>query len=58
MENQNKIILLKDLGMENPTQNSTYKRIHLGYFNTALDGALAYDNYIIEHNLEHTKNFT
>lgn len=29
----------------------------LGYFKTALDGALAYDNYIIKHNLEHTKNF-
>lgn len=34
------------------------KRIHLGYFNTALDGALAYDNYITVNNLEHTKNFT
>ena len=34
------------------------KRISLGYFNTALDGALAYDNYIIKHNLEHTKNFS
>jgi len=29
----------------------------LGYFKTALDGAKAYDNYIIKHNLEHTKNF-
>lgn len=35
-----------------------YKRIHLGYFNTALDGALAYDNYIINNNLEHTRNFS
>lgn len=33
------------------------KKIHLGLFNIALDGALAYDNYIIKHNLEHTKNF-
>lgn len=33
------------------------KNIHLGYFDTALDGAKAYDNYIIQNNLEHTKNF-
>lgn len=33
------------------------KQRSLGYFNTALDGALAYDNYITEHNLQHTKNF-
>ena len=34
-----------------------YKLIHLGSFLTALDGAKAYDNYIISNNLEHTKNF-
>lgn len=34
-----------------------YKRIHLGYFLTALDGAKAYDKYVIDNNLEHTKNF-
>lgn len=34
------------------------KRIHLGYFNTALDGALAYDKYVIDNNLEHTRNFS
>ena len=28
------------------------KRIHLGYFQTAEDGAIAYNNYIIENNLE------
>lgn len=33
------------------------KKIYLGTFNTAIDGAKAYDNYIIKHNLEHTKNF-
>lgn len=34
------------------------KVIHLGYFNTALDGAKAYDNYIIINKLEHTRNFS
>ena len=28
------------------------KRIHLGSFPTAVDGAIAYNNYIIENNLE------
>ena len=28
------------------------KRIHLGYFQTAVEGAIAYNNYIIENNLE------
>lgn len=28
------------------------KRIHLGYFPTAVEGAIAYNNYIIENNLE------
>lgn len=34
------------------------KSIHIGLFDNPLDGALAYDNYIIKHNLEHTKNFS
>ena len=28
------------------------KRIHLGYFQTTVEGAIAYNNYIIENNLE------
>ena len=28
------------------------KRIHLGKFKTAVEGAIAYNNYIIENNLE------
>ena len=32
------------------------KRINLGYFNTAIEGAIAYNNYIIENNLEHPLN--
>ena len=28
------------------------KRIHLGYFKTAVEGAIAYNNYIVENNLE------
>ena len=35
-----------------------YKEIHLGYFKTALEAAKAYDNYIIDNNLEHTKNLS
>lgn len=33
------------------------KKIHLGRFDNPYDGALAYDRYIIENNLEHTRNF-
>ena len=32
------------------------KKIHLGYFDTPEEGAVAYNNYIIENNLEHTLN--
>lgn len=35
-----------------------YKDVHLGVFNTALEAAKAYDKYIIENNLEHTRNFS
>ncbi len=34
------------------------KEISLGYFDTAINGAKAYDKYVIENNLEHTKNFS
>ena len=33
------------------------KTIYIGSFDTAIDGAVAYDKYIIDNNLEHTKNF-
>lgn len=32
------------------------KRIYLGYFSTPLEGAIAYNNYIIKNNLEHPLN--
>lgn len=32
-------------------------RLFLGYYKEAIDGALAFDKYIIENGLEHTKNF-
>ena len=35
--------------------NCSFK--HLGYFDTALESALAYDKYVIDNNLEHTRNF-
>lgn len=33
------------------------KTICLGYYDNPLDGALAYDNYVIKNNLENTTNF-
>ncbi len=33
------------------------KVLHLGYYDTKIQAAQSYDNYIISHNLEHTKNF-
>lgn len=33
-----------------------YKYIHLGCFDTAEEGAIAYNNYVIENNLEHPLN--
>lgn len=33
-----------------------YKKIHIGYFKTVEEGALAYNKYVIENNLEHTLN--
>lgn len=33
-----------------------YKEIYLGIFDTALDGAKAYNDYVIKNNLEHTLN--
>ena len=33
------------------------KRNHIGCFKSAIDAAIAYDEYIESHNLEHTKNF-
>lgn len=35
-----------------------YKRITLGTFKTKIEAAKAYDKYIIDNNLEHTKNFS
>lgn len=35
-----------------------YKRIHLGYFAEKIEAAKAYDKYIIDNNLEHTRNFS
>lgn len=32
------------------------KTIYLGYFNTPIEGAIAYNNYVTENNLEHPLN--
>ena len=34
------------------------KSIYIGLFNTSLESALAYDKYVVDNNLEHTKNFS
>lgn len=34
------------------------KNIHLGTFLTKIDAAMAYDKYVIDNKLEHTKNFS
>lgn len=34
-----------------------FKLIFLGYFDTSLEAAKAYDKYVIDNNLNHTKNF-
>ena len=34
------------------------KSIYLGHTENVFEGALMYDNYIVKHNLEHTKNFS
>ena len=33
------------------------KQIYLGLFKTAIEGARAYDKYVIDNSLEHTRNF-
>ena len=33
------------------------KDLYLGYFDTAIEAARTYDQYIVDNNLEHTKNF-
>lgn len=33
------------------------KVVQLGYFDTALEGALVYDKFVLDNNLEHTLNF-
>lgn len=33
------------------------KEIYLGSFDSNIEGAIAYDNYVIANNLEHTRNF-
>ena len=42
----------KDINKYMSYINVDKKRIHLGYFQTPLEGAIAYNNYIIENNLE------
>ena len=39
------------------TISVNYKRIHIGSFKDKKDAAMAYDEYITNNNLEHTRNF-
>jgi hypothetical protein len=32
------------------------KTVHIGYFNSEIDAAMAYNNYVIEHNLNRKTN--
>ena len=50
------VIFKKALNKWNAYITVNYKRIHLGYFNEIMDAAKAYDKYIIDNNLEHTRN--
>ena len=43
---------IKKTGRYNAKIRVNLKRIHLGHFLTAVEGAIAYNNYIIENNLE------
>ena len=43
---------VKDKGKYRAQIRLNYKRVNLGYFLTAEEGAIAYNNYIIENNLE------
>lgn len=47
----------KDKNKWNAKITVNNKIIHIGYFDTGMEAAKAYDNYVIENNLEHTKNF-
>ena len=38
--------------------NVNKKRIHLGYFEDKIEASKAYDKYVIDNNLEYTRNFT
>ncbi len=42
----------KKTGRYNAKIKVNYKSIHLGYFKTAIEAGVAYNNYIIENNLE------
>jgi hypothetical protein len=46
------VFYAKDRGKYRVQIMVNFKKIHLGYFTTAVEGAIAYNNYIIENNLE------
>ena len=39
------------------TVGDNNKSVHIGMFNSAIEAAKAYDQYVIDNNLEHTRNF-
>ena len=52
------VMLRKDSGKYRAVISVNKRKINLGNFKTAIEAAMAYDKYIIENNLEHTRNFT
>ena len=66
--NKRKIMCTNTSGYRGVSWHKVYKKwrtritinnklILLGYFDNAIDGAKAYDKYVTDNNLEHTKNF-
>ena len=50
------VVFAKNINRWIASININNKKIHIGTFKTVEEGAMAYDKYIIEHNLEHTRN--
>lgn len=52
------VSVLKNKNIYKTSISVNNKRIHLGYFTDKIEAAKAYDQYVINNNLKHTRNFT